>query len=215
MFLNTREGYLAPESTVNLGLLLLNGAPGDNSGKEQGIQTRANLACLLSKQLPTHPISFSPALKQALFVKTTVMLCEARGYGDWEILPAWEQMMGIYHKMFRNFLTQPKHLQTFPDLGFCFKFENQPGIVERFGNIFKLALGPALSQAGFVSKPCEWFLNDEKQWVSLRVLWINQNLQWLELQKNISHKEWKAQRFLQQSRGNKELQIPQLLLLGQ
>lgn len=72
--------------------------------------------------------------------------------------------MGIYHKMLRNFLTQPKHLQTFPDLGFCFKFENQPGIVERFGNIFKLALSPALSQAGFLSKPCEWFLNDEKQW---------------------------------------------------
>lgn len=86
-------------------------------------------------------------------------------------------MVGIYHRLYRYFLLQPKNLQTCPDLGFCFKFENQPGIVERFRNIFKLAMGPALSQAGFVSKPGEWFLNDEKQWISLPILWINQNRQ--------------------------------------
>lgn len=117
--------------------------------------------------------------------------------------------------MYRSFLTRPKNLQTFPDLGFCCKFENRPGIVERFRNIFKLALGPALSQTGFVSKPCEWFLNDEKQWISLPVLRINPNQQWLGLQKKNSHKEWKARRFLKQSHGNKELQIPHLLLLQQ
>jgi len=86
-------------------------------------------------------------------------------------------MVGIYHKLYRSFVIQPKNLQTFPVLSFCFKFENQLGIVERFRNIFKLALSPALSQTGFVSKPCEWFLNDEKQWISLPVLRINQNQQ--------------------------------------
>lgn len=94
-------------------------------------------------------------------------------------------MVGIYHKLYRSFLVQPNNLQTSPDLSFCFIFENQPGIVERFRNIFKLAMGPALSQTGFVSKPCEWFLNDEKQWVSLSVLRINQNQQQLGLQKKI------------------------------
>lgn len=86
-------------------------------------------------------------------------------------------MVGIYHRLCRYLLIQPKHLQTLPDHGFCFKFENQPGIVERFRNIFRLAVGPALSQAGFVSKPGEWFLNDEKQWISVPILWINQNRQ--------------------------------------
>lgn len=86
-------------------------------------------------------------------------------------------MGGIYRRLCRYFFIQPKNLQTFPDLGFCFKFENQPGIVERFRNIFKLAVGPALSQAGFVSEPGEWFLNDEKQWIPLPILWINQSQQ--------------------------------------
>lgn len=86
-------------------------------------------------------------------------------------------MVGIYHRLCRYLLMQSKRLQTLPDHGFCFKFENQPGIVERFRNIFKLAMGLALSQAGFVSKPGEWFLNDEKRWISVPILWINQNQQ--------------------------------------
>lgn len=104
-------------------------------------------------------------------------------------------MVGIYHKLYRSFLIQPKNLQTYPDLGLCFKFENQPGIVERFRNIFKLAVGPALSQTGFVSKPSEWFLNDEKQWISLLVLRTNQNRQWLGLQKKIPTRSRKLRDF--------------------
>lgn len=104
-------------------------------------------------------------------------------------------MVGIYHKLYRSFLIQPKNLQTFPDLGFCFKFENQPGIVERFRNIFKLAMGLALGQTGCVSKPCEWFLNDEKQWISPPVLQINQNQQWLGLQKKIPTRSRKLRDF--------------------
>lgn len=104
-------------------------------------------------------------------------------------------MVGIYHRLCRYLLIQPKHLQTFPDHGFCFKFENQPGIVERFRDIFKLAVGPALSQAGFVSKPGEWFLNDEKQWISVPILWINQNQQWLRLQEKIPMRSGKLRDF--------------------
>lgn len=105
-------------------------------------------------------------------------------------------MVGIYRKLYRSFLIQPKHLQTFPDLGFCFKFENQPGIVERLRNIFKLAVGPAFSQTGLLSKPCELFLNDEKQWISLPVLQINENQQWFGLQKKIPMRSRKLRGFL-------------------
>ncbi|KAF4792500.1 hypothetical protein TURU_120505 [Turdus rufiventris] len=45
-------------------------------------------------------------------------------------------------------------------------FENQPEIVERFRNIFKLAVGPALSQAGFVSKPDYQSMSWVHMWVS-------------------------------------------------